>query len=151
MSQKPEPQKNDKNQKIELDPETIKAIVAQKGAEIQLEVQRLRIEEKRIDRDGKLSERSMELNSEFLKNYPKQHRQTIITYGIFITLIIFGILGFIGYCVNTGNKELAKDFLTVITHITTLVVGIVVGRQSNKKKSKDQPQADEPEDAEIVD
>lgn len=151
MSQKTEPQKNEKNQKFELDPDTIKAIVAQKGAEIQLEAQRLKIEEKRIDRDGKLSERSMELNSEFLKNYPKQHRHTVITYGIFITIIIFGILFFIGYCVNTGNKELAKDVLTVITHITTLVVGIFVGKQSNKKKSKDPAQPGEPEDAEIVD
>lgn len=150
MSQSQEPPKNGKNQKIELDQETIKAIIAQKNQEVQLEFQRLKLDEKRLEQDGKLAEKSMDYNSKFIKDYPKQHRQTLITYGIFITVIFFGVLTFIGFCLHRGDSEFAKQFLTVVTHIVTLIIGFFVGKQANKKKS-DKDKIDEPEDAEIVD
>jgi len=150
MNQSQDTQKNGKNQKIELDQETIKAIIAQKNQEVQLEFQRLKLDEKRLEQDGKLAEKSMDYNSRLIKDYPKQHRQTLITYGIFITVILFGVLIFIGYCLQRGDSEFAKQFLAVITHIITLIIGFFVGKQVNKKKSdKDAP--GEPEDAQIID
>lgn len=142
--------KSGKNQIPELDQETIRAIISQKAQEVQLEFQRLKLDEKRLEQDGKLSEKSMYYNNEFLKAYPKQHRQIVITYGAFITLIFFGALIFIGYCIHRGDSEFAKQFLTVVTHIITLVIGLFVGKQSSKKKAgKDK--ATEPEEAEVTD
>ena len=92
----------------------------------------------------------MYFNNEFLKAYPKQHRQTIIIYGAFITLIFFGALTFIGYCIYRGDSEFAKQFLTVVTHIITLIIGLLVGKQSNKKKLN-KNKAGDPEEAEIID
>lgn len=144
----PEP-KNGKGQKPELDQETIKAIIAQKAQEVQLEIQRIKLEEKRLEQDGKLSEKAMDYNSKFLKDYPKQHRQTIITYGTLSIIALFGVLFFIGYCLNRGDSEVAKQFLAVVTHFITLAIGLLVGRSSSKKKS-DKEKPGEPEDAEII-
>lgn len=150
MSQSQELHKNGKNKKPELDLDTIKAIVAQKSQEVQLEIQRLKLEEKRLEQDGKLAEKSMDYNSKFIKDYPKQHRQTIITYGSFITAIFFGVLIFIGYCIQRGDSEFAKQFLTIVTHIITLIIGLFVGKQTNKKRI-DKDKSNGPEDAEIID
>lgn len=150
MNQGLEQTKNDKAHKSDLDQETIRAIIAQKAQEVQLEFQRLKLDEKRLEQDGKLSEKSMHYNSEFLKAYPKQHRQTLITYGVIIVVIFFGALTFIGYCIHKGDSEFAKQFLTVVTHIITLVIGLFVGKQSYKKKA-DRDKGAEPEEAEVAD
>jgi hypothetical protein len=150
MSQNQEQAKNGKSPIAELDQETIKAIISQKAQEVQLEFQRVKLEEKRLEQDGKLAEKSMYFNNELLKAYPRQHRQTVITYGAFITVIFFGALTFIGYCIYRGDSEFAKQFLTVVTHIITLAIGLLVGRQSNKKKL-DKNKAGNPEEAEIID
>jgi lipopolysaccharide export LptBFGC system permease protein LptF len=134
MNQNQELPNNGKNPKFELDQEAIKAIISPKAQEVQLEFQKLKLDEKRLEQDGKLSEKSMYYNNEFLKAYPKQHRQTIITYGAFFTLIFFGALAFIAFCIYRGSSEFAKQFLTVVTHIITLVTGLLVGKQSNKRK-----------------
>jgi len=134
MSQNQDLPNNGKIPKFELDQEAIKAIISQKAQEVQLEFQKLKLDEKRLEQDGKLSEKSMYYNNEFLKAYPKQHRQTIITYGAFFTLMFFGALAFIAFCIYKGNSEFAKQFLTVVTHIITLVIGLLVGKQANKKK-----------------
>ena len=73
MSQSQEPQKNGKNQIPEFDLETIKAIVAQKGHELQIEAQKLRLEEKRLEQDGKLAEKSLEHNSKLFKIFPQSN------------------------------------------------------------------------------
>ncbi len=150
MNQSQDQPVNSKSHKPELDQETIKAIISQKAQEVQLEFQRVKLEEKRLEQDGKLAEKSMFFNNELLRAYPKQHRQTVITYGAFITLIFFGALTFIGYCIYRGDSEFAKQFLTVVTHIITLVIGLLVGRQSNKKKLN-KNNAVNPEEAEILD
>jgi hypothetical protein len=142
-------QNGNKNVKPELDQDTIKAIISQKSQEVQLEFHRLKLEEKRLEQDGKLSEKAMDYNSKFVKDYPKQHRQTIITYGIFITLTFFGVLFFIGFCLYRGDAEVAKQFLAVVTHFITLVIGLFVGKNVQKKSNKEKQ--DGPEDAEILD
>lgn len=142
-------QNGNKNAKPELDQETIRAIISQKAQEVQLEFQRLKLEEKRLEQDGKLSEKAMDYNSRFAKDYPKQHRQTIITYGIFITAIFFGVLFFIGFCLYRGDAEVAKQFLAVVTHFITLTIGLFVGKSVQKKYDKQKQDATD--DAEIID
>jgi hypothetical protein len=150
QSQTQAPQKNGKNQKSELDPETIKAIVAQQTQKLQIEAQKLRLEEKRLEQNGKLAEQSMVFNSEIIKKYPSEQRKTIITLGGFIIGIIIIFLAFILYCLSQGKAEFADKFLNWLGHIGGIVGGFFIGKWSNKKKSiQDQPQ--EPEDAEIVD
>jgi FtsH-binding integral membrane protein len=99
---------------------------------------------------SRFSGRPLFLAYRFLKAYPKQHRQTLITYAVFFTLIFFGALAFIGFCIYRGDSEFAKQFLTVVTHVITLVIGLLVGKQSSKRKT-DKEKATNLEDAEIMD
>lgn len=72
MNQSQDTQKNgNKTQKPELDPETIKAIVAQQSEKLKLEAQKIRLEEKRLDQNGILAEKSLQFNSEIIKNTPQ--------------------------------------------------------------------------------
>jgi Fe2+ transport system protein B len=149
MNQSQEPQKNGKNQKSELDLETIKAIVAQKNQELQLEAQKLRLEEKRLEQNGKLAEKSLEHNSKLIQKYPSEQRKTILTVGGIASFILILFFLFILYCISQGKTEFADKFLNWISHIAGIAAGFFVGRFSNKKKrSADSPQG--PEDAEII-
>jgi hypothetical protein len=65
MNQNQELPNNGKIPKFELDQEAIKAIISQKAQEVQLEFQKLKLDEKRLEQDGKLSEKSMYYNNEF--------------------------------------------------------------------------------------
>jgi ABC-type phosphate transport system auxiliary subunit len=105
-------QNGNKTAKPELDQDTIKAIISQKSQEVQLEFHRLKLEEKRLEQDGKLSEKAMDYNSKFVKDYPKQHRQTIITYGIFITLTFLVYYSLLAFVFSGEIAEVAKQFLS---------------------------------------
>jgi hypothetical protein len=153
MSQSQDTQKNgSKSQKPELDPETIKAIVAQQSDKLKLEAQKIRLEEKRLDQNGILAEKSLQFNSEIIKRHPSEQRKTIAVIGSIVIAIIVIFLAFILFCLSKGNIEFADKFLNWIGHIGGAVGGFFVGKLSSKKK---QPPEDsiqsEPEDAEIVD
>jgi len=151
MSQSPETQKNgNKSQKPELDPETIKAIVAQQSEKLKLEAQKIRLQEKQLDQNGILAEKSMVLNSEIIKKHPSEQRKTILTIGGIVIAVIIIFLAFILFCINQGNAEFADKFLSWIGHVGGAVGGFFVGKWSNKKKPEDTINT-EPEDAEIVD
>lgn len=149
MTQNQQPSKNNKSQKYELDQETIKALVAQKGQELQNDAQRIRLEEKKLDHNGKLAQRSIELNAQLIKDYPAQQRKTILVVGAVIVVVILIFLLFILYCISQGKENFADKFLTWLSHIAGIVGGFFVGRISSKKnQGKQQPEG--PEDAEIV-
>jgi hypothetical protein len=149
MSQSQEPQKNGKNQKPELDLETIKALVAQKSQELQLEAQKLKLEEKRLEQNGKLAEISIEHNSKLIQKYPAEQRKTILTIGGIACFVLILFLLFILYCISQGNTEFADKFLNWISHIAGIAAGFFVGRFSIKKK-RSTDSSEEPEDAEII-
>lgn len=147
----PPNQNNKQNQKSlpDLDPETIKAIVVQQGQKLQLEANKIRLEEKRLEQDGKLAERSIDMQSQLLKDYPAQQRKTILVVGAVIVVVILIFLLFILYCISQGKENFADKFLTWLSHIAGIVGGFFVGRISSKKNhGKQQPSG--PEDAEIV-
>lgn len=146
------PNQNNKNQKSlpDLDQETFKSLVVQQGQKLQIEADKLRLEEKRMEQDGKLAERSIEMQSTLLKAYPSQHRKTLITIGAIAIVIILIILGFILYCIHEGKDEFADKFLNWLSHIAGIAGGFLIGRTTGKKKQRDTPAPGEPEEAEIV-
>lgn len=117
---------------------------------LQLEGDKIRLEEKRLDQDGKLAAKSLEINSQLLREYPSQHRKTILTYGAIICFIILIILGFILYCISQGKTEFADKFLNWLSHIGGIAGGFLFGKLINKKKRTPEASA-VAEDAEIVD
>jgi hypothetical protein len=152
MSQSQDAQKNgNKSQKPELDPETIKAIVAQQSEKLRLEAQKIRLEEKRLDQNGILAEKSLQFNSEIIKKHPSEQRKTILTIGGIVIAIIAIFLAFILFCLSQGNNEFADRFLNWIGHIGGAIGGFFVGKWSSKRKPSQDSMPSEPEDAEIVD
>lgn len=134
----------------DLDLETIKLIVTQKGQELQVEAQKLRLEEKRIEQNGKLAEKSMEHNSKLIQKYPSEQRKTMLTIGGIACFILIIFFLFILYCISQDKIEFADKFLNWISHIAGITAGFFVGKYGTKKK-RNKGISEEPEDVEIVD
>jgi hypothetical protein len=128
----------------DLDLETIKLIVAQKGQELQVEAQKLRLEEKRIVlrlRSG--------LKGSWTVLSGVEGRKTILTIGGIACFILLLFFLFILYCISQGKTEFADKFLNWISHIAGIAAGFFVGKYGTKKK-RNKDVSEEPEDAEIV-
>jgi hypothetical protein len=144
------PLKNGNNPLNDLDLETIKLIVTQKGQELQVEAQKLRLEEKRLEQNGKLAEKSLEHNSKLIQKYPSEQRKTMLTIGGIACFILLLFFLFILYCISQGKTEFADKFLNWISHIAGIAAGFFVGKYGTKKK-RNKGISEEPEDVEIVD
>jgi ABC-type dipeptide/oligopeptide/nickel transport system permease component len=145
MSQQP------KNQPpTQLDPSVIKAIVEQQGQKLQVELQRLKVDEKRLDQDARLAEKSMQYQAEFLKAQPSENRKTLTRIAYVVGGIVVIFLSFLGFLVYTGNKDFADSFLKFITYLVTSIVSFWIGKKSVSQKSSKNNSSDI-EDAEIID
>lgn len=147
MYQNQKPQR----QNSELDPDLIKDFLRHQQQQIQLEERRLALEEKRLSQDGKLAEKSMDINGQLLKDAPSQQRKTIITIGVIGSILILGFLLFLSYCINNGKEDFIKSFLGWVSHLFTIALGFWVGRSTAKKNKSGNRDNDGIADAEVVD
>jgi hypothetical protein len=148
-----QPNQKQPQPKKELEPEVIKAIVDQQTQKLQLEHQRLRLEEKRLDQNARLAEKAMEQQAAFLKEQPKEHRKTLTRIAYIVGGIIAMFLLFMGFLVYTGNKDFASDFLKVCSYIATSALSFWVGRKSKPQSQSNNTPTDPADihDAEVVD
>jgi Flp pilus assembly protein TadB len=131
----PQPQKNQPQSNTDLDPDIVKSWLQQQGLKLQIEQQRNEYDNKKLELDGKLAEKSIEHNAEILKAQPAENRKTItrlfwIVFGILV--LVFGVLTL---WLFIGKEEFAYKFLQGISYFATTAIGYYAG--NSRKKSKE--------------
>jgi hypothetical protein len=122
-------------ERFELDAEVVRSMVEQQKQKFKLEERQLMLEEKRLEHDIKLAELSLHHNATFLNNAPANHRKLILIQGLMLLALILVILAFIGYCLFLGKEDVVNKLVILFTHLTTLLIGLYLGKRAKTKSS----------------
>ena len=127
----------------------IEQIIDNQKQQIILQGQELKIREKELDINGKIAEKQLGYQAEYLKNRPSEARKSmqLVIFSIIGTLVIF--LLFFGYCISTGNSEFALKMFGYMMYVVTTCAGYYAGKSKANKKQQDVN--NNIEDATIVD
>lgn len=147
--QRPPQRNNSPAAPQQLDAETVKLLLHQQSQKLALEMKRVELEEKRINSNEKLAEKSMEMNAGLLKNAPTEHRKTAQTYAIIGIIILLILLAFVVVLLWLDKQTFLIGLLKGLKDFALAFAGFFIGRKSVAKKKKG-AESSEPEDAEEV-
>lgn len=151
MSPQRPPQRNNNQTPQQLDAETVKLLLQQQSQKLALEMKRVELEEKRINSNEKLAEKSMEMNAGLLKNAPTEHRKTAKTYATIAIFTLCILLAFIVILLWLDKQTFLIALLKGMKDIALGVMGFFIGRKSAPKKKKGSDNAEPDEAEEITD
>ena len=111
-----------------------------------LNIQKQQSRDKEIDAQLKIAEISIKAQTEHLKAKPGELRKTIGLVATIIIIILALFCVFIGYLLNTNNKDFAYKIFLGLSHISTLLIGVFVGNRGKKTSNHSiPPDIQEPE------
>jgi len=147
------PQSNPQHQppknSVPIDGETLKAILEQQNQKLALDLKRATIDEKRIDTDAKLAEKSMNLNFELLKNEKEENRKTAKTYAIILCVILCLVFSFILACLYLGKQAFVALLFKNAKEVVIAIIAFFAGKTAKIGKKGTKGETDV-EDAAVV-
>ncbi len=121
-----------------LPPNLVQDFINVQAAEAQNQAQELQIRNKEIDRQYDHAKEVLKVEGELLKNKPKEHRLTILTYSGIVVVIILLFAGVIYVLINIGQKEMAENLINWTGRVVVIAISFLLGRLSGLKKWKKQ-------------
>ena len=117
------------------DPELIKKFLDVEQQKIASNIKRQELESKSIESNERLAVLSIEKQSEYLNQKPKEDRKDLILLGIIITALLLIALVFMGWLFYMKKDDFANNILSTIKYVLVAGGGYAAGI---KKKPKDQ-------------
>jgi hypothetical protein len=145
-----QPHRQQSSGQVPVDAETLKALLQQQSQQLALEVRRISLDEKQLDAHTKLAEKSMAINADLLKNAPREHRRTTVTYGVIVLSFILIVVGFMVFCLVSDKQDFVKEILGYLKNLTALVVTFIAGRYSHKSKKASDDARGAVQDVDVV-
>lgn len=112
--------------------EFFNSIIQQQKRRFDLEEKQIELEEKKLEYNTKLSELSLQYESEMQKNKSTNYRKVIITQGVIVAIIVILFLSFIGFALMIGKDAIVNQVIIFFTHLVTLLIGMFLGNKLNK-------------------
>ncbi len=130
-----------------LTPEFLEDFAQTQLLKAQNETRQIALQEKHLDSQAKLAEKSLILEHENLKSSHGEIRKTMLTVGGIVVFLILIILGFLGLMVYTNHQDFANNFLHGLSYV---VVGILSFLAGKKNKQSNSESTSEHQDAQII-
>lgn len=117
-----------------ISPEVITQFLKTEHQKALNESQEIRLREKEIELHAKYSEKSLNLQAEFLSKEPYQNRLNLALYAVIglFGLVAISITG--KYLLESGHKDIIYACGDILSYVVTSAVSYYFGTKKNKKK-----------------
>lgn len=131
----PKPQK----QVPEIDSAIIRSWLENQSAEIASKNLENEIRIREADNNKEIALASLQMQSEYLKNRPRQMRMNMTRLAWIVGMFLIIMLVFFIFLLRLEERDFANKALGALTHIITLCIGYWLGRRVVKAKHPDTP------------
>jgi Fe2+ transport system protein B len=112
----------------------------------------LKLEEKKMEYNFKLAEKSLTMQADFIKNDPSEKRKSVLLISLIAIFIICAICFFIWLLLSNGFESFAHEILKYGSYIFVAIVSYLAGKRKSKSSDRDSSNdLSDIEEAEIVD
>lgn len=132
-NQQNSPNKNTGN----VSPELVLSILEQNKQKMELEARSISLQEREIETAASQAEKAMELQAEDLKDMRRfEFKKSLVNTGLWFACVLC-IVGLTGYCVYSGNKDIADTITkSVLPAVVTGIGGYYAGKSQTSSKHK---------------
>lgn len=131
--------------RVELPPELLDRILSYQEQKAKNEMKMLQLQEKDLELNFKIANKSLDYQKEFLIRHDSQHRKTFGLYAAAGLICLVLVLGFIIYCFKEGQDDFANYFIQIVSGILLAALGYFAGNKNKKSKESDDKGIVDPE------
>jgi len=147
MSEKQNNKSNNRNSENRPDIGMIKSFIEAQKLKAANESQELKLEEKKLEYNFKLANKSMDIQKTFIEKEPQERRKNIILVCSVAIFVVGGLCFFIWILIQSGNEDFAHQIIKWGSYLLIAMVSYFAGK---KNRSSEKDDDDDIEDAEII-